>query len=120
MGGGECERGIFLLMRAGQVDAVTDERLGHKFEGGAELVGLLLDGALGCGLLSAADDGFSCDDDACFFCRNFTEGITKPLRGVERDRGDHSEIGRHCGGCPYLYTCEVRDEIATRLEREGW
>ena len=29
-------------------------------------------------------------------------------------------IGRHCGGCPYLYTCEVRDEIAARREREGW
>ena len=29
-------------------------------------------------------------------------------------------IGRHCGGCPYLYTCEVRDEIAAIREREGW
>ena len=29
-------------------------------------------------------------------------------------------IGRHCAGCPYLYSCEVRDEIAARREREGW
>ena len=29
-------------------------------------------------------------------------------------------IGRHCAGCPYLYTCEVRDEVAVRREREGW
>ena len=29
-------------------------------------------------------------------------------------------IGRHCAGCPYLYACEVRDEVAARREREGW
>ena len=29
-------------------------------------------------------------------------------------------IGRHCAGCPYLYACEVRDEIAARRQREGW
>lgn len=29
-------------------------------------------------------------------------------------------IGPHCGHCPYLHACEVRDEIAAVREREGW
>jgi putative RecB family exonuclease len=29
-------------------------------------------------------------------------------------------IGPHCGHCPYLKGCEVRDEIAERREAEGW
>jgi RecB family exonuclease len=29
-------------------------------------------------------------------------------------------IGRRCGYCPYLSSCDYKDEIATRRQREGW
>jgi RecB family exonuclease len=29
-------------------------------------------------------------------------------------------IAPHCAHCPYLYTCEARDEIQLRREAEGW
>jgi putative RecB family exonuclease len=29
-------------------------------------------------------------------------------------------IGPHCAYCPYLRSCEFRDEIAARREQEGW
>jgi hypothetical protein len=29
-------------------------------------------------------------------------------------------VARHCAGCPYLYACAVRDEVAQRRQAEGW
>jgi len=29
-------------------------------------------------------------------------------------------VGRHCGGCPYLYLCAERDRIAQLRQEEGW
>jgi putative RecB family exonuclease len=29
-------------------------------------------------------------------------------------------IAPHCGSCPYLYTCQFREEVQARRQREGW
>ncbi len=42
------------------------------------------------------------------------------MKVMEREKKFKPNIAPHCGGCPYLYTCEVREEIAQRRQAEGW
>lgn len=48
------------------------------------------------------------------------ESVLAAVREMEGVTEYQPTIGRHCAGCPYLYACEVRDEIATRRQRVGW
>ncbi len=49
--------------------------------------------------------------------------LARALAAVEDMQGEREfepTIAPHCAGCPYLYTCAVRDEIAQRRQAEGW
>ena len=48
------------------------------------------------------------------------DAVLAAVREMEAATEFPATIGRHCAGCPYLYACEVRDEIAGRRQREGW
>jgi putative RecB family exonuclease len=42
------------------------------------------------------------------------------VKEMEAETEFKPTIAPHCAGCPYLYACAVRDEIAARRESEGW
>jgi putative RecB family exonuclease len=42
------------------------------------------------------------------------------VEDMQREREFEPTIAPHCAGCPYLYTCAVRDDIAQRRQAEGW
>ncbi len=48
------------------------------------------------------------------------DSVLTTVREMESVTEFPPTIDRHCAGCPYLYACEVRDEIAARRQREGW
>jgi putative RecB family exonuclease len=42
------------------------------------------------------------------------------VKAMQRETKFQPTIAPHCAGCPYLYACAVRDEIAQVREAEGW
>ena len=47
-------------------------------------------------------------------------GALAAVKEMQREKRFEPTIAPHCAGCPYLYTCAVRDEIAQRRQAEGW
>lgn len=47
-------------------------------------------------------------------------GALAAVEDMQREREFEPTIAPHCAGCPYLYACAVRDEIAQRRRAEGW
>lgn len=47
-------------------------------------------------------------------------GVLATVKDMEREKKFKPNIASHCGDCPYLYACEVREEIAQRRQAEGW
>ena len=42
------------------------------------------------------------------------------VREMQRETQFQPNVAPHCAGCPYLYACAVREEIAQRRQAEGW
>lgn len=67
-------------------------------------------------------------DDGAVWTTEFTDAERDETRAgllaVVEEMANVSEfpptIGPHCGHCPYLHACEVRDEIAAVRKRERW
>jgi putative RecB family exonuclease len=67
-------------------------------------------------------------DDGNVWATDFTDGEREETRAdlfsaVEQMKTISDfppTIAPHCGHCPYLHACEVRDEIAARRTEEGW
>ncbi|HEY5638806.1 MAG TPA: PD-(D/E)XK nuclease family protein [Dehalococcoidia bacterium] len=53
-------------------------------------------------------------------CETTLAGVLAMVQAMDAVTTFPPTVGRHCAGCPYLYACEVRDEVAARREREGW
>jgi putative RecB family exonuclease len=47
-------------------------------------------------------------------------GALAAVKDMEREKKFTPNIAPHCAGCPYLYACDVREEIAQRRQAEGW
>ncbi len=47
-------------------------------------------------------------------------GALTAVKEMQREKQFEPSIAPHCAGCPYLYACAARDEIAQRREAEGW
>ena len=47
-------------------------------------------------------------------------GALATVKDIEREKKFKPNIAPHCAGCPFLYTCDVREEIAQRRQAEGW
>ena len=47
-------------------------------------------------------------------------GALATVKDMQREREFKPNIAPHCAGCPYLYACAVREEIAQRRQAEGW
>jgi hypothetical protein len=52
--------------------------------------------------------------------RKTLDSLVATVRQMEQASEFPPAIGQHCALCPYLYACEVRDQVAERRAREGW
>ncbi len=48
------------------------------------------------------------------------DGALTAVNEMQREEQFEPTIAPHCAGCPYLYACAVREEIAQRRQAEGW
>lgn len=46
--------------------------------------------------------------------------VLEAVRQMQTEERFEANVAPHCAGCPYLYACEAREEIARRREAEGW
>jgi len=47
-------------------------------------------------------------------------GALAAVKEMQSEKRFEPTVAPHCAGCPYLYACAVRDEIAQRRQAEGW
>jgi putative RecB family exonuclease len=47
-------------------------------------------------------------------------GALAAVEKMKKETEFPATIAPHCAGCPYLYACSEREEIARRREAEGW
>jgi RecB family exonuclease len=67
-------------------------------------------------------------DDGSTWTRGLSEGqkaqacadITAAAALMQQASDFPPTIASHCGGCPFLHHCEVRDDVARRRAQEGW
>ena len=47
-------------------------------------------------------------------------GALAAVRDMQSEERFEPTVAPHCADCPYLYACDVREEIAQRRQAEGW
>ena len=47
-------------------------------------------------------------------------GALAAVKEMQSEERFEPTVARHCAGCPYLYACAVRGEVAQRRQAEGW
>lgn len=47
-------------------------------------------------------------------------GALAAVREMQREQRFGPTVAPHCAACPYLYACDMREEIAQRRQAEGW
>jgi putative RecB family exonuclease len=47
-------------------------------------------------------------------------GALAAVREMQREQRFEPTVAPHCAACPYLYACDMREEIAQRRQAEGW
>ena len=47
-------------------------------------------------------------------------GALAAVKEMQSETEFAANVAPHCAGCPYLYACSARDEVARRREAEGW
>jgi hypothetical protein len=47
-------------------------------------------------------------------------GALAAVKEMQSEKRFEPTVARHCAGCPYLYACAVRDEVAQRRQAEDW
>ena len=47
-------------------------------------------------------------------------GALAAVTEMQSEERFEATVAPHCAGCPYLYACAMRDEIARRRQAEGW
>ncbi len=132
----EVAPGVTLFGRLDRIDEEADETL-HiiDYKGGAQpdeidpqqlrIYALLAERVLG---REVSKVSFWYLDDGTEWTRGLGErdgqraldDVLATVREMESVTEFLPTIGKHCAGCPYLYACEVRDEIAALREQEGW
>jgi putative RecB family exonuclease len=66
------------------------------------------DGSVWTGELSAADK------------KRARAGVLAAVKRMRSENEFPANVAPHCAGCPYLYACSARHEIARRRAAEGW
>ena len=67
-------------------------------------------------------------DDASVWTTDLTDadkeqalaGALAAVKEMQSEKRFAPTVAPHCADCPYLYACDVRDEIAQRRQAEGW
>jgi putative RecB family exonuclease len=47
-------------------------------------------------------------------------GALAAVREMQSEQRFQPTVAPHCAACPYLYACDMREEIAQRRQAEGW
>jgi putative RecB family exonuclease len=50
----------------------------------------------------------------------YLDGALTAVNEMQREEQFEPTVAPHCAGCPYLYACAMREEIAQRRQAEGW